>query len=402
MRIIHTADWHLCDRLGRLDRTADLMARVEAVAKLCEEHAADVLLIAGDVFSEQASVDEMTHSLDHIRKTFLSFFRRGGTILAITGNHDRDGRINIVRAGMTLASPTAGADGLLDGGRMYLLNGRAVATLKGANGDRVQFVLVPYPFSSRYGISATEYRSKEEENRLLHQKVAEWIQTASGSDKFDKTLPTVLAAHLHVRGSEAHAVYKMTDREDVLFDFAELNPMWAYVALGHIHKPQAMGGAANVRYPGSLDRLDFGDSHDPGVLLLDVRGADAVVPTRLPVPGTPFHTIAITDPEAELPLLAEKYDDREIAIARFTVTPPTGGMSRDEVVRQLRKLFPRWHEIQWTDAAAPFEAVPAKFDPRAGFETTVREYLAEKLEGDADREAVLALAETYLNAAGAP
>lgn len=396
MRIIHTADWHLCDKLGRLDRTADLQARVEVVAQLCDDHAADVLLIAGDVFSEQASVEEMTRALEHVRKTFTPFFARGGTILAVTGNHDRDGRINMVRAGMTLAAPTAGADGTLPPGRMYLLNGRAVATLKSAAGNRVQFVLVPYPFASRYELNAAEYKTKEEESRLLHSMVAEWIQQSS--TKLDHALPTVMAAHLHVRGSEVHSLYKMTDRDDILFDFADLNPGWAYVALGHIHKPQALGGAENVRYPGSLDRLDFGDAHDPGVLLLEIDGANAVVPTRLPIPGTPFHTIALADPDAELPTLAEKYPDRGTAIVRFTVSPPTA-TSRDEVARELRRLFPNWHEIKWADAGAPSDA-PAKFAPRAGFETTVRDYLTEQLAGDPDRDAVLTLAETYLKDAG--
>ena len=48
MRILHTADWHLCDRLGRIDRTDDLKARVERVAELCNERAVDLLLLAGD------------------------------------------------------------------------------------------------------------------------------------------------------------------------------------------------------------------------------------------------------------------------------------------------------------------------------------------------------------------
>src|ERR1700729_1683634 len=103
MKIIHTADWHLCDRLGRIDRTKDLYARVELVAQYCQERDADVLLIAGDLFSEQASVEDMTQALKHLREVFTPFFDRGGTVLAITGNHDRDGRINMVRAGMTLA-----------------------------------------------------------------------------------------------------------------------------------------------------------------------------------------------------------------------------------------------------------------------------------------------------------
>src|SRR5947199_10442614 len=74
MRLIHTADWHLCDRLGRVNRTADLKRRVERVAELCQEHAVDVLLIAGDLFSEQASPEDMTEALKHIQTTFAEFF----------------------------------------------------------------------------------------------------------------------------------------------------------------------------------------------------------------------------------------------------------------------------------------------------------------------------------------
>ena len=77
-------------------------------------------------------------------------FQRGGTILAITGNHDKDAKINAVHAGMTLAMPFAMQGGNLGGGRMYLLNGRGVATLAAPDGQRVQFVFVPYPFPSRY------------------------------------------------------------------------------------------------------------------------------------------------------------------------------------------------------------------------------------------------------------
>ncbi len=402
MKIIHSADWHLCDRLGRLNRTDDLKSRVERVAALCDEHTADVLVVAGDLFYEQASLDDITMSLNHILEVFKPFFARGGTLLAITGNHDKDARINMVRAGMTLAMPNVGRDGVLPGGRMYLVNSRVRTTLAGAGGDKVQFVLVPYPFASRYDLSATEFRSKEEENRLLHSKVAEWVQKVSTLSDFDVSLPTILVAHLHVRGAEVHSLYKMDDRDDVLFSYADLNPMWAYVALGHIHKPQAVNGQPHVRYPGSLDRLDFGETHDDhGVLLLEVNGANTVEPIRLPIPATPFHTITITDPEADLPLLAATYPDHETAIVRITVAQPQGDLSRDEVTRQLRKLFPRLHELKWADAgrADSGEATP-KFIPRAGFESTIRDYLGEKLAADPDKDAILALAETFLHDAG--
>lgn len=401
--MIHTADWHLCDRLGRIDRTDDLNARVERVAQLCQERDADVLLIAGDVFSEQASVDDMTCALIRLREAFAPFFARGGTILALTGNHDRDGRINMVRTGMTLAAPAAGRDGLLEGGRMYLINGRAIARLSAADGGLVQFVFVPYPFASRYELSAAEYRTKEEENRLLHGRIAEWVQGLPNRPGFDPQLPTVLAAHLHVRGAELGTAskYVLTEREDVQFDFADLNPGWAYIALGHVHKSQALIGQANVRYSGSLDRLDFTETHDDHSVLFVEIGRTGLMrePEQLPIPATPFHTITLTDPETELPALADRYPDRETAIVRVTVSPSTAGPSRDEIARQVRRLFPRLHELKWAERPRGDEAgEPETFTPRADFGASVRDYLTRRLTDDSDKEAVLALADEFLGA----
>lgn len=396
MKLLHTADWHLCDRLGRLDRTDDLRIRVERIATLCLENDVDVLLIAGDLFSEQASVDQMTDSLNHIRQTYDPFFKKGGTILAITGNHDRDGKINMVRAGMTLASPVAGQDGVLPGGRMYLINGRAVARLRDRADQKVQFVLTPYPFSSRYDLSATEYRSREEENKLLHARVIEWLNTKS--EQLDPSLPTVLVAHLNVRGSNVHTLYKMTERDDVLFSLAELNPMWSYLALGHIHQPQELGGASHIQYSGSLDRLDFGETHDTqGVTLVEINGSQPVKTSRLLIPPTPFHTIEIEDTSLDLPELAGRYPDAETAIVRFVVAPPTGGMSRDEVARRLKKQFPRWHELKWTDVGVPATTGPARFDPNKGFPARVTEYLEAELAGHPHRDELLRLAQSLVD-----
>ena len=398
MRILHTADWHLCDQLGRLNRTDDLKARVERVAELCDEHGVELLLIAGDLFCEHATVVEMTDAFDHLRKVFAGFFARGGTVLAVTGNHDRDAKINMVRSGMLLAVPHSAAGGVLAGGRMYLQNGCTVAKLRDAAGQVVQFVLVPYPFANRYGLSATDYRTKEAETSALQTRVKDWISRTPERADFDTTLHTVLVAHLHVRGSELMTAYKVTEREDVLFDFADLSPSWAYVALGHIHKPQALGGASHVRYPGSLDRLDFGETHgDHGVLLLDV-GPDGLAgaPTRLPIPATAFHTLDIADADAELPGLAAKYPDAATAIVRLRVKLPLGTTSRIGVEKHLKELFPRRHELSFVGDEPAASTVATPSVAGIGFHEAVRDYLAAKLDGDPDRAAVLELADTFL------
>ncbi|HMO36338.1 MAG TPA: exonuclease subunit SbcD [Gemmatales bacterium] len=396
MKLLHTADWHLCDRLGRIDRTEDLRRRVEKVAQLCQEHAVDVLLMAGDLFSEQASIDQMTDSLNHIRTVFEPFFRNRGTILAVTGNHDRDGKINIVRAGMTLAAPVPGQDGILAPGRMYLINGRAMAQLQDRAGQRTQFVLTPYPFSSRYDLSATEYRTREEENQLLHGLVVNWLQEIS--QQLDVTLPTVLCAHLHVRGSSAHTLYKMSERDDILFSVAELNPMWSYLALGHIHQPQALGGSSHIQYAGSLDRLDFGETHqEHGVTLVEVEQNGTARTERILLPATPFHTIVLEDPALEMETLLERYPEREQAIVRFRLAPPRGQISREEIARRLKKDFPRWYELKWNDVPVTGQARPALFDPQQGMEQRVQDYLGKQFAGHPHRDELLRLAQSLLD-----
>src|SRR5262249_58486289 len=78
MKLLHTADWHLGDRLGRIDRTDDLRRAVERVATYCEREQVDVLLVAGDLFSELARPDGLREAVWHIQATFERFLHNGG------------------------------------------------------------------------------------------------------------------------------------------------------------------------------------------------------------------------------------------------------------------------------------------------------------------------------------
>src|SRR4029453_8419307 len=82
MRILHTADWHLGDRLGRINRTAELRRAVEHIAAFCEAEGVEVLLVAGGLFSDRCGQDGLRDAIEHLQRTFLPFLRRGGTIVA--------------------------------------------------------------------------------------------------------------------------------------------------------------------------------------------------------------------------------------------------------------------------------------------------------------------------------
>src|SRR5262249_42942816 len=121
MRILHTADWHLADRLGRIDRTEDLRRAVERVADYCREEAVDLLLVAGDPFSERAGAGPLRDRTPHLQESSAGFLKGGGTILAITGNHDKENFCQTPRPAMSLAAPLGDSPGeQVPPGRLYL------------------------------------------------------------------------------------------------------------------------------------------------------------------------------------------------------------------------------------------------------------------------------------------
>ena len=171
MKILHTGDWHLGDRLGRIDRTDDLRRAVERVAGYCTQHQVDVLLVAGDVFSELARPDGLREAIRHVQETFQPFLREGGTILALTGNHDNETFCQTLCHAMSLAAPVADEPGTLAlPGRFYLATHPTFLRLADRrDGYPVQFLFLPYPTPARY-LDKEEwqrYHSVEEKNQHL-------------------------------------------------------------------------------------------------------------------------------------------------------------------------------------------------------------------------------------------
>src|SRR5262245_9027277 len=204
MKILHTAGWHLGDRLGRIDRTADLRRAVERAADYCKEHEVEVLLIAGDLFSEMARPDGLRSSIEHLQRTFQPFLLGGGTILALTGNHDNENFCQTLRLVMTLAAPAADEMGALHpAGRLYLATNPTFLRLRGRQGEEVQFILMPYPTPARYlrEEEVQRYASIEEKNRHMQEAYARQLRAIQEHAAFDAAKPTILSAHVHVQGS---------------------------------------------------------------------------------------------------------------------------------------------------------------------------------------------------------
>jgi exonuclease SbcD len=194
----------------------------------------------------------------------------------------------------------------------------------------------------------------------------------------------------------------MTEQESIIFSGDDVPAGLAYVALGHIHKPQAPLGPPHVRYCGSIERLDLGEKDDDkGVLIFDV-GPDGLCAeaTPLPLPATPMLDLDIVNPQEEIPKLRERFPDAAKTLVRYRLVWTAGVDDREALLRQLEDVFPRWYErtVREANALGATLADPDPSPVQRGFGETVRHYLETELMNHAEeeRKAVLALAETLL------
>jgi exonuclease SbcD len=404
MRILHTADWHLGDRLGRIDRTDDLRRAVERIAAYCDEKKVDLLLVAGDLFSELNRPDGLREAIRHLQQVFLPFLQAGGTILTLTGNHDNENFCQMLRSAMTLAAPLENFGERVPAGRLYLTTDPTLLRVTDkTSGQDVQFILMPYPTPAQYlkDAAAQNYKGFEEKNRFLLAAFTSTLREIQADSRFDARLPTVLGAHIHVRGGQLPTLFRLSEEEDVVFSDQDLPTHFAYIALGHIHKPQAMYGLEHVRYSGSIDRLDLGESQDEkGVVLLEIGPAGLVGrPEFLPLEATPVYAIDIRNPKIELPILRERYPDQPRDLVHIQFTYAAGVDNLEDILRELETIFPRWYHRQWTEASELGPSLTAGEPSRSkSFEDTVRDFLRQELQNhpDDERDAVLARAEELL------
>ncbi len=404
MKILHTADWHLGDRLGRIDRTDDLRRAVERVAAYCKSEAVDVLLVAGDLFSELARPDGLRETIRHWQSVFQEFLETGGTVITLTGNHDNENFCQTLVSAMTLASPTVGKPGeTVPPGRLYLAAEPTFIRLEDRMGGfPVQFVLMPYPTPHRFfkGEGGLKYGSPDEKNKLLVNAWADALRDIRDHPKYDKAAPAVLGAHVHLHGSNVGpSLFRITEEEDVVVQGSELPDQFDYVALGHIHKPQWLG-ATHCRYSGSIERMDLGEQGDQkGVVIVEIgeTGRNGE-PTVLPLPSTPIYDVVVLEPSEDIPRLRKEFPNAKDDLANLHIRYTAGKDQLEEVLRELDGIFPRWYARDWKETGALGPTLVTEGTAGKGFDETVREYLGQELiqHDPAERDAILKLADGLL------
>jgi exonuclease SbcD len=106
--------------------------------------------------------------------------------------------------------------------------------------------------------NSTEAFSRIEGN--IGELIEHWLTEA------DPMLPVILTAHASIEGAKFGGErLVMLGNDLVLSGSLVKNPKFSYVAMGHIHKPQDVNQDQQppVIYPGSIERVDFGEAKEP-------------------------------------------------------------------------------------------------------------------------------------------
>ncbi|GAA5095889.1 exonuclease SbcCD subunit D C-terminal domain-containing protein [Wohlfahrtiimonas larvae] len=286
MRILHTADWHLGRALYHKKRYAEFEAFLNWLADAITEHAVDALLIAGDVF-DTSTPSNRAQSLYY---EFLHRVAKGSCrhIVIIGGNHDSPSFLNAPKALLhTLNVHVVGAmpDDLQE----------EVITLY--HNDQPEAIICAVPYLRDKDIRLLEAGENiDDKNAKLIEGIRNHyadvcvIAEAQQKDYENagfKDIPIIGMGHLFTAG--AQTVDGDGVRELYVGTLAHVGrdlfpASLDYLALGHLHVPQKVGGAEHIRYSGSPIPMGYGEiNQDKQVLLVDfVERSLTVTPLLVP------------------------------------------------------------------------------------------------------------------------
>ena len=302
IRLLHFADLHVgMENYGRLDartgtssRVRDFLDRMDEVVDYALENQADAAIFAGDAFKTRDP--DPTQQREFALR--LKRLAENMPVLLLVGNHDLPG----------MASKATSVDifGVLDVPHVIVGSepaGQVVETRRGP------FFLawMPYPMRNRL-LTQDKNRGKsvEELDQALRTAVSTLVEDLARQAAVHE-MPRVLSGHFSVAEAKLGSERSVMLGRDVAVYKSELaEPVWDYVALGHIHKHQDVNADAypSVVYSGSLERIDFGEEKEIKGFCWVELAREETEWNFVPVDARPFLTIRVDARESDDPTTA--------------------------------------------------------------------------------------------------
>lgn len=265
MRILHTGDWHVGKKLGRIDRTREAEAVLDELVAIARDRVVDIAIVAGDLFDRGLPPFV---SLRLVLDTLVRLADTGARVVAIPGNHDSPELFEV------LAPHLAHSNVTLVHKTLRPEEGGVVRVPSRDGSETAQVACFPFLHESRVvawaEASDDKFKSYADRVRNICSAYAEWMLRNGKSKTID-----VLAAHFMVHGAVPSGSERELHIGEAYMARANAVPNVHYAALGHIHKAQgAPGSADRARYCGSLMQLDFGEAGQGKSVAIVEAGAD--------------------------------------------------------------------------------------------------------------------------------
>ena len=338
MRFLHLADLHIGKRVNEFPMTGDQRHVLLQVLRVMEDRKVDGVIIAGDVYDKAVPSAEAVGVLDW----FLTELAvRKMPVYLVSGNHDSGERLAfgaklMRRSGIHVAGVY---DGTLEPVRLedeygalylYLLPFVKPAYVKKAMSEALQIAEKP----------------EEEENIQTYQDAVSYVLSQAKVEAGNRNL---LVAHQLVTGatrceSEEISVGGIDNVDASLF------APFDYVALGHLHGPQNVGGPA-IRYCGSPLKYSFSEAdQEKSVTVVTLQGKGNVEVSTVPLePRRDLVEIR----GSYMEVTAKEYYDNLDRDAYFHITL-TDEEDITDGVRRLQTVYPNLMKMDYDNARTRF------------------------------------------------
>ncbi|MGA2159269.1 MAG: exonuclease SbcCD subunit D [Dehalococcoidia bacterium] len=349
MKIVHFADAHIgLETYGSLDSATGLNTRVidelkalDAVIEFAISDNADLVLFCGDAYKNREP--SPTYQREFARRIRRLSEAKINTVVVV-GNHDL--------AGSPGKASSVEIFDTLDIDYVHVANKPGILNIT-AGKDEIQVAVFPWP-------RRTALLAKEDVKNLGMGQVIEQLQDAMAdklvelAGNIDPARPAVLAAHVALASAKTGTEKNMVIGNDPVVMLSTIaNPVYDYIALGHVHRQQVLSETPPVVYAGSLERLDFGDEgEDKGFYVAEIkqtREGRHVEYEFHKMPARKFLTLEIEVPDNEVDPTRRILDEIAArsgaitgAIVRLKLSLPghtTAALRDGEIFKALKEAY---------------------------------------------------------------
>lgn len=283
MRVLHTSDWHLGRSLFGQKRYEEFAAFLDWLARTLDEQKVDVLIVAGDIFDTGTPSNRAQRLYyDFLRRVYLSCCRH---VVITAGNHDSPSMLGASREILQV----------LD---MHVVGSLPddptgeIKILRNARGE-VSLVVCAVPFLRDADMRLVEAGEDagDKEDKMQEAIRRHYACVLEKADSLRSSLapeaPLLCMGHLFTAGGQTvdgDGVRELYVGSLAHVPAAIFPSCIDYLALGHLHVPQRVGGMEHMRYSGSPLPMGFGEAaQSKSVCLVEFTGRTPHVEI-LPVP----------------------------------------------------------------------------------------------------------------------